>query len=595
MTMPPNAGDQQPRGYRSRAEQRAARVEQDPATSRRSSRQILPAPGDTATRQIGSKPVRMVLAAVSALVLLIGAVGYKAIGQLDGRLAQTGELALGDNQDGATDILLVGIDSRTDAQGNPLSQKEIGMLHAGEEEATNTDTIILIRVPNDGSGATAVSLPRDTYVATPNGNMKLNGVYGTAKFEEEQKIAERRSEPVDAEQEKSDEEASKQAGRQALIHSVADLTGITVDHYAEIGLLGFVLLTDAVGGVDVCLKEKVNEPLSGANFPKGRSTLKGSQALSFVRQRHGLPRGDLDRITRQQAYMASLVNKVLSSKTLTDPSALNRINDAVERSVVLDQGWDVMSLATQMQDLAGGNVKFQTIPVTSIDGVGDMGESIVTVDADQVHEFFNELLGDDAPEDGGDKATKDKDKDGPIEDYDAEDYRVNVFNASNIPGVAANVSELAHNYGYKEGEVGNSEETGVSESQVNAKDMNDPAARGLAKQLGGLEIVEDPSLDDKELSVTLSGTYSGPGSVPGTAPLVEPNDPNAGTLTEGMRDLDGDGIPDEGTDSGEEGNTVGQTGSIGGDGNPVENTEDPKAKPPVKEIDAGGDGPMCVN
>src|SRR5699024_11954220 len=70
------------------------------------------------------------------------------------------------------------------------------------------------------------------------------------------------------------------------------------------------------------------------------------------------------------------------------------------------------TLFRSMQDLAGGNVKFQTIPVTSIDGVGDMGESIVTVDADQAHEFFNELLGDDAPEDGGDKATKDKDKDG---------------------------------------------------------------------------------------------------------------------------------------------------------------------------------------
>ena len=219
MTMPPNAGDQQPRAYRSRTD-RAGRVDSEPATPRRSSRQIMPAPGDTATRQIGSKPVRMVLAAVSALVLVLGAVGYKAIGQLDGRLAQTGELALGDNQDGATDILLVGIDSRTDAQGNPLSQKEIDMLNAGEEEVTNTDTIILIRVPNDGSGATAVSLPRDTYVATPNGNMKLNGVYGTAKFEEEQKIAERRTEPADAEQEKSDEEASKQAGRQALILSL---------------------------------------------------------------------------------------------------------------------------------------------------------------------------------------------------------------------------------------------------------------------------------------------------------------------------------------------------------------------------------------
>src|SRR5699024_12275349 len=138
--------------------------------------------------------------------------------------------------------------------------------------------------PHDGSPASAGTCARDTYAATTKGNIKPDGGYGTARFEQEQKIAERRSEPADAEHEKSDEEASKQAGRQALIHSVADLTGITVDHYAEIGLLGFVLLTDAVGGVDVCLKEKVKEPLSGANFPKGRSTLKGSQALSFVRQ-----------------------------------------------------------------------------------------------------------------------------------------------------------------------------------------------------------------------------------------------------------------------------------------------------------------------
>lgn len=567
---------------------------------RRISRRIMPAPGDTSVRQIGPKPAKIMLAMISALVLMMGTVGYATVGKLNNGLAQADNLTLGENQDGATDILLVGIDSRTDAQGNELSQQEIDMLQAGEEEVTNTDTMILIRIPNDGSGATAVSLPRDTYVATPeDGNMKLNGVYGVAKYNAEQRMAESRTQPPTPEEERADKEAASQAGRQALIHSVAELTGITVDHYAEIGLLGFVLLTDAVGGVDVCLNNKVQDDFSGADFPKGRSTLSGPEALSFVRQRHGLPRGDLDRITRQQAYMASLVNKTLSSKIMTDPGALNRINKAVQRSVVLDKGWDVMGLASQMQNLAGGNVKFETIPVTSIDGTGDYGESIVTVDKDQVHGFFRALLGDDAMDTEAEK-NREPDPNAPIENYSAEKYSVNVFNASEIPGLAAAVSEMTSAYGYRQGRVGNSTETGVSESQVNAKDKNDPAAHGLAKQLGGLKVVEDSSLPEGELSVTLSGTYAGPGAVPGGAPLLDPNDPFVGTITPGMKDLDGDGIPDDDTPgSGANGNgsTVGTPGSLGADGNPVETEtgEDPEGQKLHETIDAGGDGPMCVN
>src|ERR1700761_565580 len=79
--------------------------------------------------------------------------------------------------DGAIDILLVGLDSRTDAHGNPLSQEELETLRAGDDESTNTDTIILIRIPNNGKSATAISIPRDSYVQTPGGNkMKINGV-----------------------------------------------------------------------------------------------------------------------------------------------------------------------------------------------------------------------------------------------------------------------------------------------------------------------------------------------------------------------------------------------------------------------------------
>ncbi|PRC57961.1 LytR family transcriptional regulator, partial [Mycobacterium sp. ITM-2017-0098] len=85
---------------------------------------------------------------------------------------------------------------------------------------------------------------------------------------------------------------------------------------------GFALITDALGGVNVCLNAPVYEQLSGADFPAGWQKLNGTQALGFVRQRHDLPRGDLDRVVRQQAVMASLAHEVISSKTLSSPATL---------------------------------------------------------------------------------------------------------------------------------------------------------------------------------------------------------------------------------------------------------------------------------
>lgn len=342
-------------------------------------------------------------------MLIGGTYGHFTFGNIGSDLSQAGGLNLGDQKDGATDILLVGIDSRTDAHGKELTQSEIDMLRAGEEDTTSTDTIILIRVPNDGSSATAVSIPRDTYVdgGSDLGNVKLNAVYGQTKFYKTKELEEEAATAGDQSNEQEIEKESSQAGREALVTTVADVTGITVDHYAEVGLLGFVNLTNAVGGVDVCLNNAVDEPNSGAKFPAGQQTLDGQDALSFVRQRYDLPRGDLDRITRQQVYMASLANKVLSTSTLTSPSKLSDLRSAIESSVVLNEGWDVMGLATQMQNLAGGNVTFETIPVTSIDGTGDAGESVVTVDKNQVHAFFDDLVG----ESGGSNDSDDSDSD----------------------------------------------------------------------------------------------------------------------------------------------------------------------------------------
>src|SRR5699024_4644101 len=162
---------------------------------------------------------------------------------------------------------------------------------------------------------------------------KINGVYAANKEAHlERAVA---SDP-DGELTEEDQRAAVKAGRNGLIGAVEDLTGVQADHYAEIGLLGFVLLTDAVGGVPVCLNEPVDEPLSGANFRAGVQTVSGSDALSFVRQRHDLPAGDLDRIVRQQVFMSQLVKKILSAGTLADPSKLGALVDAAKRSFVID-------------------------------------------------------------------------------------------------------------------------------------------------------------------------------------------------------------------------------------------------------------------
>ena len=398
--------------------------------------------------------------------------------------------------DGAIDILLVGLDSRTDAHGNPLSAEELETLRAGDDESTNTDTIILIRIPNNGKSATAISIPRDSYVAAPGlGKTKINGVYGQTREAKRTSLV---NAGVSAQKAM---EQGTEAGRDALIKTVADLTGVTVDHYAEIGLLGFALIADALGGVDVCLKEPVFEPMSGADFPAGQQKLNGPQALSFVRQRHELPRGDLDRVVRQQAVMASLAHGVISGKTLSSPSTLKRLEAAVQRSVVISSGWDVMDFVQELSKLAGGKVAFATIPVLDGAGWSDDGmQSVVRVDPHQVQDWVAGLLNDQAK--------------GKTEElaYTPAKTTANVVNDTDINGLAAAVSDVLSSKGFTTGTVGNNEGGHVKGSQVRAAKTDDLGAQGISKELGGLPVVADSSLPAGSVRVVLADDYTGPGS-----------------------------------------------------------------------------------
>src|SRR3984893_5726383 len=413
-------------------------------------------------------PARLtrVIAVAVALAIVAGTgVACGKIRSFESGINHFSSMALGEGgDDGAIDILLVGLDSRTDAHGNPLSAEELATLRSGADVSTNTDTIILVRIPNNGKSATAISIPRDSYVDAPGmGKMKINGVYGSVKEENRIKLVESGVSDADADKQ------STEAGREALIKTVASLTGVTVDHYAEIGLLGFALITDALCGVNVCLKDAVYEPLSGADFPAGWQKLNGPQALSFVRPRHDLPRGDLDRVVRQQVVMASLAHQVISGKTLSSPATMNRLQRAIQRSVVLSSGWDIMDFVNQLQKLAAGKVAFPTIPVLDESGWSDDGmHSVVRVDPHQVQDWVGGLLQDQAK--------------GKTEElaYAPGKTSASVLNDTDINGLAASVSQVLTAKGFSTGQVGNNDAAHVTRSQVQAANADDVGAKAIA-------------------------------------------------------------------------------------------------------------------
>jgi LCP family protein required for cell wall assembly len=442
-------------------------------------------------RNYGLQLAKLALAMVSVLVLGLTGYGWATFHTLHEGLSTTNVIGWA-VPDKATDLLLVGLDSRTDAHDNPLARDVLTRLRAGDNEGELTDTMILVRIPNDGQHAVAISLPRDLYVELPDGygKHKLNSAFARARNATAQRLVAQGADPATVRTE------SIAAGRKLLLQAVKDLTGVGIDHYAEINLLGFSLLTDAVGGVEVCLKAPVHDRFSGANFPAGPQLISGPDALAFVRQRHGLPRGDLDRIVRQQAYMASLAHKVLTAGTLTNPSRINQLINATQQSLVLDDGFDVLDFAARIQGLAAGNVVFETVPVLG-DGISESDGAVLNVDPDAVRAFVGQAIG--VP------STPDLKPDPQLDPQVKPTLAVDVFNASAVRGLAKSVSDQLTGQGFAPGTVGNSavRRTSVVRYPTGGQD----AARAVADALGGLPVEEDTQLATGTVQVYLGKDY----------------------------------------------------------------------------------------
>jgi len=491
----------------------------------------------------GAVVARVVAVVASAAVVVASGVAWATVRDLTGGLTTSNALAGGSaSKDGSVNILLIGLDSRKDQNGNDLPKAILDQLHAGDgsEGGYNTNTLILVHIPGDGARVSAFSIPRDDYVAVAgipnNDHVKIKEAYGLKKAATEDTMS--KSGVTD---QHTLESAGREAGRRETVQTVQDFLGVPIDHFAEVTLAGFYDLASALDGVQVCLNHPVNDSYSGADFPAGQQTLDGAQALAFVRQRHGLPNGDLDRTHRQQAFLASVTHKLGSAGTFTNFSELASLLDVAKKDVVISADWDLPTFIKQASNLTGGNVAFATLPVQRFDTVD--GQQVNIVDPTAVRQQVRIAFGlQPAP-----APTTPP----PSPPAAAAAVTVNVLNGDGAPGLASTVSAALTGGGFRAGTVSNSSQHATAVTYGTGAQAPAGAIAGL---LGAPAATADTGLPAATISVVLGTGFTPPAdlarqakqrttpsaSAPSSSPTLPPA-PAAGD-PQGLP-VGGDGLP----------------------------------------------------
>nr|QIY67645.1 LCP family protein [Streptomyces sp. RPA4-2] len=237
--------------------------------------------------------------------------------------------------EGGQTFLLVGVDSRSELPTTGRDAKAPEWKYG----AQRSDTMMLVHLPADHSGAYVVSLPRDAWVDIPgHGKAKLNAAFSWG-------------------------------GPPLLIDTVQRLTKVRVDHLAVIDWDGFKNLTDSLGGVDLVV--------DGAS-----RHMNGTQALTYVRERHHLARGDFDRTHRQQYFLRTVLAKVMRPSTFTNPVKAGKVLDDLTAAVSVDDrlgDGDLRDLLWDNRNVRPGNMVFMNAPAKGTDMIS--GQSVVLLDA----------------------------------------------------------------------------------------------------------------------------------------------------------------------------------------------------------------------
>ena len=364
---------------------------------------------------------------------------------------------------GTQNILLMGLESRTDWNGNILPNNILNALHAGSAAGVAagvggnaTNTLILIHIPAGGKKAVGFSIPRDDWVTFPTpydgqAQGKVDQAYGFALAAKESELRQQSS----TLSQNQIAFAGNEAGRAATVATVEQLTGVHIDHFAEVNLDGFYELASVLGGVEVCLKQPVAYDSYSGFYAHhaGYQHLDAVMALAFVRQRHGLVNGDLDRTHRQQAFLDSVMQQLRTEGVLSDLTKINSLLSVAKQYVITDSGWNLLDFAAQMRSLTSGNLTFRTLPVVTIDGHID-NQDVNIINPPYIKQIVQETF---YPSAASSRASRPSSSPSPKPESsaDAAKTTVDVYNGGNTAGLAGQVSAALVKDGYRAGLVQN--------------------------------------------------------------------------------------------------------------------------------------------
>jgi LCP family protein required for cell wall assembly len=245
---------------------------------------------------------------------------------------------------GGVNMLLVGTDTRSDQGGQFDTAQEL----AGSSGAGNNDVTILIHIAQNHKSAVVVSYPRDMMVAIPSCPDPSGGSYSAMS---DQML----------------NSSLSYGGLDCPVLTIEQLTGLTIPYAAEITFDGVVAMSNAIGGVSVCVASPIDDPYSGLVLSAGNHVLEGTQALEFLRTRHGIADGsDLGRISSQQVFLSSLVRTIQSGGALKNPLELYKLAKAAVSNMQLSSSLEnvntLVQIALALKNIPTSNVVFVQYP-----------------------------------------------------------------------------------------------------------------------------------------------------------------------------------------------------------------------------------------
>ncbi|MFE8947225.1 LCP family protein [Streptomyces sp. NPDC007856] len=297
----------------------------------------------------GTKALKILGIGMSAVIVVTAGAGWWFYEHLNGNIHS---VAL-DGKGGAEkadafgrtpiNILVMGSDGRTSAADCKLGG---GCSKTGVQSGSNADVEMVLHVSADRSNATVMSIPRDTMAQVPackdgETGQSTSGYYGQIN-------------------------SALQYGPACQVATVHQLTGIPIDHFVKLDFSGVVKMSDAIGGVSVCVSDDVYDTYSHLKLSQGTHTLKGEAALEFVRSRHGFGDGsDLGRTISQHIFLSAMIRKFKSAGTLTDPTAVYGLADAATKALTVDDGLGsvkkLISLASDVNKVPTKRMTFTTM------------------------------------------------------------------------------------------------------------------------------------------------------------------------------------------------------------------------------------------